>query len=359
MSRLRRGSGFTLVELLVVIAIIGILIALLLPAVQAAREAARRSQCTNNVKQIGLALHNYHDKNNAFPSLNYQPNNPNGRMHGICGLLPYVEQQAIYDQISSNSGTSLAANGTTTYIAWGGEPWDNNYIPYRTIINAFLCPSDGNTSSAYASSTLAPRSYQFSVGDTINDNQGNNAGTRGLFARWNWRNISTITDGTSNSLAVSESMVGVNSGNLVSANVAANVNCNTPITCEILAGSNGRFGAGVTNLSTGNDYARGRRLYDGAPIYGAFTTASPPNSMSCSNSTADGTWELVPPSSFHPGGVVAGMADASTRFISNSIDCGNPGAASPGSTLGGGVSPYGVFGALGSIEGGEVFNMPP
>ena len=155
MGRSRYGRGFTLVELLVVIAIIGILIALLLPAVQAAREAARRSQCVNNVKQIGLSLQNYHDKNGAFISFQYQPNNPNSRMSGIVGLLPYMDQQPIYDQIASNSGTTLSAAGTNTYIAWGPTPWTNDYLPYRQVISACLCPSDGNTAMAYTQNTLA------------------------------------------------------------------------------------------------------------------------------------------------------------------------------------------------------------
>ena len=90
----RQPIGFTLVELLVVIAIIGILIALLLPAVQAAREAARRAQCSNNLKQIGLGVHNYESAHKAFPAGNYQS------VHGtwLVGLLPYVEHQALFDR---------------------------------------------------------------------------------------------------------------------------------------------------------------------------------------------------------------------------------------------------------------------
>lgn len=92
-------KGFTLVELLVVIAIIGILIALLLPAVQAAREAARRSQCTNNLKQLGLAIHNFHDVNNVFPI--GQPDDDNDNYAWGAYILPYVEQKQMYDTLVS------------------------------------------------------------------------------------------------------------------------------------------------------------------------------------------------------------------------------------------------------------------
>src|SRR5262245_42441532 len=103
MRQTSRGlRGFTLVELLVVIAIIGILIALLLPAVQTAREAARRGQCTNNLKQIGLSLHNYHDSRNSFPATS-------GFARGwglIPVMLPYIEQQALYNQINFAQGVN-------------------------------------------------------------------------------------------------------------------------------------------------------------------------------------------------------------------------------------------------------------
>ena len=130
----RRRRGFTLVELLVVIAIIGILIALLLPAVQAAREAARRMQCSNNLKQIGLALHNYHTTNKAFPPGAFWvcPEGELWRGSILIRLLPYIEQQPLYDQFDftvptdgqteANTGTLLVAN----------------------IVPPYVCPSDTN-----------------------------------------------------------------------------------------------------------------------------------------------------------------------------------------------------------------------
>ena len=145
----RAKRGFTLVELLVVIAIIGILIALLLPAVQAAREAARRSQCSNNMKQIGLAIHNYHDSHRKFPPgyMGDPPNDPGG-----CGLvhhdrpgwgwaayiLPYMEQGSLYDQLGI-SGTKKAVCSTPTGAQ--DDPAVGNPNLQDTLITSYRCPS--------------------------------------------------------------------------------------------------------------------------------------------------------------------------------------------------------------------------
>ncbi len=123
----RQRTGFTLVELLVVIAIIGILVGLLLPAVQAAREAARRMQCTNSLKQFGLALHNYASTYKRFPagSGGTQAGNPNGnnsRINAMVGLLPFIEESALYNMIQSPQ-----TFGTVTYQPGGPAPWDANY----------------------------------------------------------------------------------------------------------------------------------------------------------------------------------------------------------------------------------------
>ena len=204
-------SAFTLIELLVVIAIIAILVALLLPAVQQAREAARRSSCKNNLKQIGLAMHNYHDTHTAFPpgwviprcpgvtdgNHRFVRNNPSWGFY----LLPMLEQSAIYDLQDFQMGGACPGSGTAGAIGILDSP--NNTNKLNQTLPAFACPSDIKPSTG--SNGLGSASYVACRGNDGDSGQDSGFQQRnGMF----WSNSSCrmrdITDGTSNTLMVGE-----------------------------------------------------------------------------------------------------------------------------------------------------------
>jgi len=361
---LRTRRGFTLIELLVVIAIIAVLIALLLPAVQAAREAARRSQCVNNLKQIGLALHNYHQTADKFPQGHSMSSNTTSppTYQGYGGwtewgaqaqLLPYIEQQAVFNAINFNycGGYNYGsqANGTS----------------WTTIINAYLCPSDGNAGNGrpgFGTGTPNTNSYRASVGTTTDPGQYGNqwpldpyqlmgwsppqgnfapgARSTGMFCYWNCYGIRDVTDGTSNTVAFSESLVGEastsrglrnNSVTGVGGATAANVydasvfmlNAGSIATLNnaILQCTQQYQGSGA--LSNAN----GARWGWGATTMSMFHTVIPPNAKnapwnSCRSSCGgcgpdDSTFTNA--QSQHSGGVNVLMSDGSVRFIKDSI----------------------------------------
>lgn len=360
-----RRSAFTLVELLVVIAIIGILIALLLPAVQAAREAARRSQCVNNMKQLGLALQNYHDVNKAFvygkggtsfcqaSATPYQGNC--SRLSGFISLLPFLEQQAMYDNIRTatiDTGRSNSPQGPAGWIGWGA--W--NYT-----VPALICPSDPVPTPAAGS--VGHNNYAFSRGDTIYNIRDTNS-SRGVFMYSRCVRISDVLDGTSVTVSMGErtrikSDPGyglLNPAPLKQAQacVIANLDTNpatNPGAC--LAAANGQFYA-----VPGSAKAKYGVLWtDGQPERTGMSTVLPPNAPTCSgdaNTNADSRSGVYPPTSYHPGGACVVMVDGSVQFITDGIDTGNLALAEMTS----GPSPYGVWGALGSKDGGEGGRVP-
>jgi len=242
MRSVQAKKAFTLVELLVVIAIIGVMVGLLLPAVQAAREAARRMSCSNNMKQIGLALHNYHSAHNKFPySVGWGGSIEAGtaipganriRNHrGWLLMLPFVEQQALYDlaNLSAASG-SYVRSGTAGTISGPlpGAAGNPNDVVVSTPVPTFLCPSDANptnyatTSSATYSispgtTTLqgAYTNYDFSVrrtSSTANTFTSDDIMTRRMFGFNDSSKFRDIVDGTSNAIAVCETLRGVHDG---------------------------------------------------------------------------------------------------------------------------------------------------
>jgi prepilin-type N-terminal cleavage/methylation domain-containing protein len=364
--------AFTLVELLVVIAIIGVLVALLLPAVQAAREAARRVECSNHLKQFGLALHNYHDIFKNFPPRRGGTGTPvtnnaarfdgnYDRVSAFIFLLPFLEQQGAWDQIVSgkvlSSGQVIPPGGPAGW--YGNAEW----TPWSTQLNVVLCPSD----KPVLGGTQAKNSYAFSLGDSVGGNvkvggltthhNSPTAYIRGIFGgSQRCKGFRDIVDGSSNTIAMSERVWGNNLGIITATGqdvrtaTAVNVSAilSNPAVCYSQARGTQFVGVQIK--------ARFGALWsDGQAERVGFTTVLPPNSPSCNNDgnvNADSTGGILNPASYHNNGVMGLLADGSARFISQNINCGNLAAGQVTS----GPSPYGVWGALGSTDGRETYN---
>lgn len=345
----RKRQGFTLIELLVVIAIIAVLIALLLPAVQQAREAARRTQCKNNLKQLGLALHNYHDVYNMFCAYSGGRGTPvnsgaqaelRTRVSGCVALLPYYDQANVKGVVDSLVGMQA--------------PWQA-VDPWLKSIPAMTCPSDVGQVPPNGA-FRGKRNYYFCAGDGAAGN-GNNPGsatpiivpTRGMFGALVCYGLRDCTDGSSNTIAMAEGAAPTTTDGFGA--VANTLSITTPTACQALYDKvNRRYLDG----GWGGDTTRGYRWGDGAAYFSAVTTNTAPNSASCfttgtGNHWYDGMWNA---SSWHTGGVQVLMADGAVRFISENISTGNQATALPTGS-GSGASPYGIWGALGTRSGSE------
>jgi len=282
-QRRNRLAAFTLVELLVVIAIIGVLVALLLPAVQAAREAARRTQCTNNLKQLGLALQNYHDTNRNFPAGYYQiPTGIANESTWVTHILPYFEQQNLYDNI-------------LTWDRFGSAPQNPGVtVVLRTFLDGMLCPSDGEVELALNYWARGNYVGNNGVGPMFTEGQNSvSRGPVGVFGQNISRNMSDITDGTTNTIMVSELL-----------------------------------------KSPGNDF-RGVMHYPEGPLY---QHNQGPNSVvpdqfrtslciSTTHAPCTGTYTAwnnrsvaLAARSHHPGGVNAALVDGSVRFVAETVN---------------------------------------
>lgn len=356
----RKHQGFTLIELLVVIAIIAILVALLLPAVQSVREAARSTQCKNNLHQLAIAVTQYAETATCYPAKKQGTvggagtacDSGNGQFgSGLYRILPFMEQNALYTQYAS-PGTF----GGVAFSSFGPCPWthEDKYTPYRSQVTAFICPSDPGISSKTIAN--AASNYKMSVGDSVWGSSGglahNQGGpNRGVFGNHGvYVSFANLTDGTSNTIVFSERLYPRDSGAVgqgVRYNVGDTITTN-PAMCllEVDPANKKRFN------NTGVNTTWGYKAYHGSASHVGFTTVLPPNAPACASAANDdGTHGVYPPSSYHPGGVHVAMADGVVKFASENIDTGNLSSASP--TTIGAPSPYGVWGALGSVGGGE------
>ncbi len=412
-------GGFTLVELLVVIAIIGVLVGLLLPAVQAAREAARRMSCSNNFKQIGLGLHNYHSAFNQLPiqgagtGAGIPPNNwwilcnsaSQRNLSALVGMVPFIEQQALWEQIANPNASTVtgapppATTGLVAPPRWpamGPSPTlfstNPGYIPWATNLATFRCPSDPGEGLP----SLGRTNYGICMGDSYSQAQddhivnasganstyevstnGTNAANaravqRGIFALMRPAGFRDVLDGLSNTIAMGEIITDLGDRDVRSSYAAASGGGSAIETNPLLCVQGGmidplrpRFwcAAGTTgctppsvlqlNLpsSRGGNWAASLR----SAVSNVYTVR-PPNSELCIGRWAD-NWGNFSPSSHHPGGVHVLMGDGAVKFMTDSIEAGNQSAPIiTNANQPGAISPYGLWGALGTRANREVID---
>jgi len=296
MSHSRSIRGFTLVELLVVIAIIGIMVALLLPSVQAAREAARRLQCSNNLKQIGLAVHNYHDASRVLP---FGQGGTNNHYSAVSMLLPFMEQQPLYASIDFRLPYSNPVNDAAR----------------RTELSMLRCPSDIENPLPETGGAI---NYMANKGNGIvwRDASGPNTGMEppnGVFFFRSAIRFGQIKDGLSNTAAFSERVLADGSNGIVSPLADVFFHPAAPVTpTEAQA---------MCEAIDINDLMHQFPLFMGAPwIDGQHTYlhATPPNSRSCGFFLV--LRAVMPPSSQHSDGVQLLLCDGSVRFVTEQID---------------------------------------
>ena len=292
LQRNRRKNGFTLIELLVVIAIIAILIALLLPAVQQAREAARRSTCKNNLKQIGIAMHNYNSAHRTLPP-GYIDDDPaaNVSNHNLLGwgvmILPFIEQSALYNSIGSVGGFNN--NWTTiTEMTTGTTAVP---VPYsRVVLSPYICPSDPMKGINSDVGNYGKSNYTGVAGNTYKSS-GTTKPT-GTFYDNSHVTFRDFTDGLSNTIIIGErGTAGVKNGTIW-----------------------------IGNYSDGSYYTQNAITSPTSAYYGINGTA--------------GSWNFT---SSHTGGVHFLLGDGSVRFISENVylgTYGNLGYISDGNVLG-------------------------
>jgi prepilin-type N-terminal cleavage/methylation domain-containing protein/prepilin-type processing-associated H-X9-DG protein len=414
-TRHSRTFGFTLVELLVVIAIIGVMVGLLLPAVQAAREAARRMSCSNNFKQIGLAMHNYHAAYNNLPIHGGGTSSPgvdwrtgsdrNNHMQLsiTVGLLPFMEQQALWEQISNPNTVDLSTPGVPRPVPWTamgptvttsvnviGTGVNTSYQPWMTEIAGLRCPSDPGVGLP----AMGRTNYAACLGDAVDfmhegafgltqtliaaDAAALRASGRGMFVTRLETGFRDVLDGLANTIAAGEIATDLGDAAITTRarSYASPAGFRTdPRFCTLVSTTSQvdplrpRFWSPTTiaaspSILIDGNMGRGFRWASSSQVYNVMNTILPPNNEVCVSGTGtapDAGRGICPPSSRHQGGVHVLMGDGAVKFITDSIEAGNSratsvsvlttGAAGPGA-----ISPYGLWGALGTKANKETIS---
>jgi len=355
-SSIRRG--FTLIELLVVIAIIAVLIALLLPAVQSAREAARRAQCVNNLKQLGLAIHNYISQNDTLPPVVDNGGRSVWAAAGLGGpywdpwpldwtasILPQMEQQPLYNALNFYTSSGFS----------GGGSGSQNTTVLAAQVGSLLCPSENlknptigpGTRKNYMANMGGPPPIMAWSGMFVPLKDDNN-GFAGCYVNGNSGqpvNLAAVTDGTSNTALFSESLIGsgpsapirldstrrrgtylwdpgTGAGKFDQGGAGGGPAAAFVAACKGLPGSAMAFG--TLSPPNGNVWLSGNP--GSCELWDSYNHYMPPNTTACIDRTLDGNTggyagvgDACPPSSNHPGGVNVGFADGSVKFIKDTI----------------------------------------
>jgi prepilin-type N-terminal cleavage/methylation domain-containing protein/prepilin-type processing-associated H-X9-DG protein len=408
----KHDNGFTLLELLVVVGIIGILVGLLLPAVQAAREAARRMSCSNNLKQVALGVHQYHSAfrilpphgTGTFNQANDSATSNQLRLSFLVSILPFVDEAPLWDSLSqAREGAALSSDVLETNVT--DDPWEmkwedkddekpvhvyppmgpspsiSSYDLWSIEIGCYRCPSDPGRGFP----ALGRTNYAACLGDAIQgldegrwqyrDSKWNpsgkdqmNATARGVFIPRGITRLADVTDGLSSTVMVGEIATHLNDDDVRTVPALNNGWENGVLSdvkiCERLKNPE-RPGFWseppyVTNvpLPDKRSQRRGFRWADSMPLMTGFNTIAPPNNQLCFGGGSE-TIGTLPPSSRHQGGMQVAMADGSVIFLTDSIDCGRPRSGTV--TLGGvgdlepgSPSVFGVWGAMGTRSGDEI-----